>query len=151
LSWRGKYYKMEGKDIRDIIIVGAVVYGVTRVAKIFDNEAPTIPSAYTPNPAATIDISRANVIAKNIKNGLGNVYNDIQAIDKAMWALQNKFDVELLYYAFGTNDSLDLKAKGDLFSVLDSIRYQTCYPCSDVNFQSIKAHLYEYGGNLKNY
>ena len=147
---------MDSKDIKDFAIIGVVSYGLFVVLDVFGKktDAPAVmPNGWTPSPKATISISQAHKIAADIKNALGNLYNDVVAIDKALWVLQNGYDVEVLFSAFGNYDpgTVSLKAKGDLFGVLDIIRFEPCFTCSSANFDSIKAHMYNYSNNLKNY
>ena len=145
---------MESKDIKDFAIIAVVGYGLSVLMDLFgkpDKDVVTPPKGYVVPAGATITYTEANDIAEEIKASMGYFSCDIVRVDKAMWSLQNKFDVEVLYQAFGKDWDGPGLINGDLFVVLNIARHEACWTCSQANYTSIKKHVYEYSKNLKNY
>ncbi len=146
---------MGSKDIKDFAIVAVVAYGLSVVLKLFGDDdedkaaaASALPAGYQPNVNAIITITQANNIAFEIKKHFSYTsYPNIVAIDQALWKLQNKYDVEVVHAAFGEFDGPFLY-NGNLLEVLQ--KAINAYPYDyEVNKESIKAHLYEYGVHIK--
>lgn len=131
------------------ILYGALaalaVYFVVNMKK---GKLPNLPAGQGPPAGTTLSLEKAREIAQEIKNSIGYTWDDVQRIDRALWALQNDADVQYLYNIFGNWDG-PANANGDVFNVLNHV-YSSYTPdnSSSANWTSIKNHMYGYGYRL---
>lgn len=139
-----------GDNLSAVVLLATVGLGAWIVSKIFPSgtPAPPIEPGWTPPVGAHITVAQAGVMASNIKDAIGYTSIDWDAIATEFEKCWNRYDVEVLYKAFGTWDG-PYTWNGDLFNVLAKCYDPAMMVRNRADLQSIKAHCYEYSNNIK--
>lgn len=131
-----------------LLLAGGIAYFIMNMFKGTKQPDAYIEQGWQISPYAKLDAARASQLAYKIKEAIGYVSTDWDAIATQFEKLANKYDVEVLYKAFGVWDG-PYTWNGDLFTVLNKVYDGTTHFGDKQDLSSIKAHCYEYSSNVK--